>query len=52
MRQNIFQLHGVKKTNTAKIRNVGHIDGDVKFDDEEIVIDEKNKTNIKEIIKN
>lgn len=47
---NIYQLEGIKDTNKTKIKIVGYINGDAHYEDEEIIIDETNKSIIKEIM--
>ncbi|ARF09184.1 hypothetical protein Catovirus_2_133 [Catovirus CTV1] len=48
---NIYQLNGIKNTNKAKINMVGYSFGE-SYEDEEIMLDKKKKTYIKEIMEN
>lgn len=47
----IYQMNGIKDTNKAKINVIGHSLGE-SFEDEEIIIDKKNKGSIKQIMEN
>lgn len=49
---NIYQLKAINGTNRARITNIGYMFGSPDFEDEEIIIDKTNNTNIKEIMEN